>query len=58
MMFLMMNKPVVTFNNISPKDYMVNISDEDKLEESIEYALSYPVELKTKVECLISDTHP
>ncbi|PCI56440.1 MAG: CDP-glycerol--glycerophosphate glycerophosphotransferase [Gammaproteobacteria bacterium] len=58
MMFLMLNKPVVTFNNISPKDYMVNISDEDKLEESIEYALSYPTELKTKVEYFINDTHP
>lgn len=58
MMFLMMNKPVVTFNNISPKDYMVNISDKDKLEESIEYALSYPAELKAKVESFISDTHP
>ena len=58
MMFLMLNKPVVTFNNISPKDYMVNISDEDKLEESIEYALSYPVELKSKVEHFIGDTHP
>ncbi len=58
MMFLMLNKPVVTFNNISPKDYMVNISDEDKLEESIEYALSYPKELKSKVESFIADTHP
>jgi CDP-glycerol glycerophosphotransferase (TagB/SpsB family) len=58
MMFLMLNKPVVTFNNISPKDYMINISDEDKLEESIEYALSYPVELKSKVEHFIRDTHP
>ncbi|MBL4822784.1 MAG: CDP-glycerol glycerophosphotransferase family protein [Colwellia sp.] len=58
MMFLMLNKPVVTFNNISPKNYMVNISDKDKLEESIEYALSYPVELKAKVECFINDTHP
>ena len=30
----------------------------DKLEESIEYALSYPAELKNKVEHFISDTHP
>jgi len=58
MMFLMLNKPVVTFNNIAPKDYMVNISEENKLEESIEYALSYPAELKAKVENFINDTHP
>ena len=58
MMFLMLNKPVVTYNNISPKDYMININDKEKLEESIEYALSYPVELKSKVEHFISQTHP
>lgn len=58
MMFLMLNKPVVTFNNIAPQDYMVNINDKDKLEESIEYALSYPAELKEKVEHFIKDTHP
>ena len=58
MMFLMLNKPVVTFNNISPKDYMINISDEDKLEESIEYALSYPEELQDKIGHFIRETHP
>lgn len=58
MMFLMLNKPVVTFNNISPKNYMVNITDKEKLEESIEYGLSYPAELKEKVEGFINDTHP
>jgi hypothetical protein len=58
MMFLMLNKPVVTFNNIDPKEYMVNINDKEKLESSIEYALSYPAELKAKVECFINDTHP
>jgi CDP-glycerol glycerophosphotransferase (TagB/SpsB family) len=58
MMFLMLNKPVVTFNNISPKDYMINILEPEKLEKSIEYALSYPIELKHKVEGFIADTHP
>lgn len=58
MMFLMLNKPVVTFNNISPKDYMVNITDKEKLAESIEYGLSYPAELRERVEAFINDTHP
>jgi hypothetical protein len=58
MMFLMLNKPVVTFNNISPKEYMVNILDVNKLEASIEYALAYPDELKKKIEHFINDTHP
>lgn len=58
MMFLMLNKPVVTFNNISPKEYMVNISNKDKLEQSIDYALSYPEELRAKIKAFIDDTHP
>jgi len=58
MMFLMLNKPVVTFNNISPKEYMINISDKDELEKSIEYALSYPTDLQEKVAAFIADTHP
>ena len=58
MMFLMLNKPVVTFKNISPKSYMINISDKDKLEESIAYALSYPDELQAKIKTFIDDTHP
>lgn len=57
-MFLMLSKPVVTFNNISPKDYMINITDKEKLAESIEYGLSYPQELRKKVEAFICDTHP
>lgn len=57
-MFLMQSKPVVTFNNISPKDYLIDISDKNKLEESIEYALLYPNELKEKIEYFIKDTHP
>lgn len=58
MMFLMLNKPVVTFNNISPKNYMVNITNKEKLAESIEYGLSYPAELRERVEAFIEDTHP
>lgn len=58
MMFLIQNKPVVTFNNIDPKDYMINITDKEKLEESIDYALSYPKELQEKIQFFIDNTHP
>ena len=58
MMFLMLNKPVVTFKNIQPKDYMLDISETDKLESSIEYALSYPQNLESKVQQFIKETHP
>lgn len=58
MMFLMQARPVVTFNNIAPKDYMLNISDKAALEQSLEYALSYPKPLMEKIDQFIADTHP
>ncbi len=58
MMFLMLSKPVVTFNNIAPKEYMINIDSVDRLEDSLNYALSFPNELQKKVAAFIADTHP
>ncbi|XQW84199.1 CDP-glycerol glycerophosphotransferase family protein [Thalassotalea piscium] len=57
-MFLLQNKPVVTFNNISPKDYMLNISRGDMLEDAIEKALLKESELMKNIERFITDTHP
>jgi CDP-glycerol glycerophosphotransferase (TagB/SpsB family) len=57
-MFLLLAKPVVTFNNISPKDYLLNISDVDLLESTIEYALQEPVKLMEKINGFIKETHP
>lgn len=58
MMFLMQRKPVVTFNNISPKPYMINIRDKYSVEESLAYALSRPAELMERIDYFIADTHP
>lgn len=58
MMFLMQRKPVVTFNNISPKPYMINIIDKYSVEESLAYALSKPKELMDEIDHFIEDTHP
>ena len=57
-MFLLQGKPVVTFNNIDPKDYLLNITDVDLLEASIIKALQKPPELMKKIEDFISETHP
>jgi len=58
MIFLLLNKPVVTFKNISPKDYLVDIKDPEKLEEAIEYALLLPTELMSKIDDFIKEMHP
>lgn len=58
LMFLMLNKPVVTFNNISPQEYMININTPEALEESIELALSKPSELMEQINDFTEQTHP
>jgi len=57
-MFLLLNKPVVTFNNISPNDYLIDIDKPELLEESIELALSKPPILMQNIQSFINETHP
>jgi CDP-glycerol glycerophosphotransferase (TagB/SpsB family) len=57
-MFLLLNKPVVTFKNIAPKNYLLDINDADILEETIIQALSRPNELMNNIAAFIAETHP
>jgi hypothetical protein len=57
-MFLLLGKPVVTFNNISPKEYLLNISKVDLLEQTIEKALQKPPKLMEHIDTFINETHP
>ncbi|MFT6029757.1 MAG: hypothetical protein ACI8O8_001497 [Oleiphilaceae bacterium] len=58
LMFLLLNKPVVSYKNIAPRDYLLNITEPNELEEAIEYALSKPKELMHNISNFISQTHP
>jgi hypothetical protein len=57
-MFLLLGKPVVTFNNIAPKEYLLNISNVDLLEKTIEKAFEKPPELMANIASFIDQTHP
>jgi CDP-glycerol glycerophosphotransferase (TagB/SpsB family) len=57
-MFLLQQKPVVTFRNISPKPYLLNITEADKLESAIIDTLKKPAELMNAIKELIAQTHP
>lgn len=57
-MFLLLGKPVVTFKNIDPKDYLLDIDDIEVLEQTIEKALLKPPELMECIENFINVTHP
>jgi len=57
-MFLLLGKPVVTYKNISPKDYLFDISDANLLEQSIETVLKKPAKLMKNIGEFIQSTHP
>jgi len=58
MMFLLLNKPVVTYKNISPGDFLIDIDSAHLLEQSIEQALSHPDELMANIQHFIDENHP
>jgi len=57
-MFLLLGKPVVTYNNIAPTDYLLNIDNVNLLEQTINKALKKPPELIKCIEDFIKYTHP
>jgi CDP-glycerol glycerophosphotransferase (TagB/SpsB family) len=57
-MFLLLGKPVVTYKNIAPKDYLLDIDKVDVLEQTIEKALHKPPELMKHIENFVNETHP
>lgn len=57
-MFLLQGKPVVTFKNINPQNYLIDIDDPAELENSIIVALTQPEELMANIQRFIDNTHP
>ncbi len=56
--FLLLDKPVVTVNNQSPKDYLHNITNTSELESAIKYGLSKPEALMQAIGVFAKETHP
>lgn len=57
-MFLLLEKPVVTFKNANPKAHNLDINDVEILESSIEAALKRPAELMHNITEFVNQTHP
>ena len=57
-MFLLLNKPVVTFNNIAPGDHLLNISNKKELESTLLSALTKPAELMQSIKKFGQRVHP
>ena len=56
--FLLLHKPVVTFNNQQPGPHLLNITNPNKLKETIEYGLSQPRSLKDAIQSYADRIHP
>jgi len=56
--FLLQKKPVVTFKHFLEKDYLIQIEEASKIEESFDFALTYPKDLINKIEIYILELHP
>lgn len=58
LMFLLQNKPVVTFRNQQPKDCFINITHEDEIEVALITALSKPKSLMDSIQSYCNEFHP
>ena len=56
--FMYMDKPVVTFRNTQPGDYLIDIDDVALLESSLETALTRPADLMERIRAKIDSFHP
>jgi len=56
--FLMLQKPVVTYKTHLNGKHLINIESANKIESSIEYALTRPAELMDEISVYTKDIHP
>ncbi len=56
--FLMLQKPVVTYKTLFNGKHLINIESTDKMESSIEHALTRPTQLMIDISTYTKDIHP
>jgi CDP-glycerol glycerophosphotransferase (TagB/SpsB family) len=56
--FALLDKPIVTFNNQSPEDHLINIQHPNELQQSLDVALSNNADLLAKIQRHIATMHP
>ena len=57
-MFLLQDKPVVTFNNSTQSSHLVNVTELDEIEPALAKALTRPPELMSEIEQYCDQIHP
>ena len=56
--FLLLDKPAVTFDNKEPGDYIINITDAEKLEEALQLAAQPSEALRRSIKDYNQQVHP
>ncbi|MCW9005710.1 MAG: CDP-glycerol glycerophosphotransferase family protein [Gammaproteobacteria bacterium] len=56
--FLILNKPVVTFNTAMPGNHLLDVHTIEEIEPAIECALSHPPELMQSIKTFADQLHP
>ncbi|WP_234399080.1 CDP-glycerol glycerophosphotransferase family protein [Pseudoalteromonas sp. T1lg75] len=58
LMFLLLRRPVVTFNNQTPAAHLLNVTEAEQVGHAIAEALSHPPELMANIEAFCQQLHP
>lgn len=56
--FILLHKPVVTFNNRAPAPHMLNVTDTGRLEAAVAHALTRPAPLMEEIRAYAGWIHP
>jgi hypothetical protein len=56
--FALQNKPIVVFRHTIETDYLIHVEDAGKIEENLQYALSYPKNKLKKLDKFTEQLHP
>lgn len=56
--FLILNKPVVTFNTASPGPHLIDVHNKEDIEPAIEMALTQPASLMKSIKEFADELHP
>ncbi|MGL4473564.1 MAG: CDP-glycerol--glycerophosphate glycerophosphotransferase [Shewanella sp.] len=57
-MFLLQQKPVVTFKNLNPQPHLMNIEDSQEIESALTHALEQPTDLMNEITKYSQIIHP
>jgi len=56
--FALQNRPIVVFRHTIETDYLIHVTDADKIEENLQFALSYPDKKLKKLYNFTEQLHP